>query len=235
MAQTGLFHHIGTFLLFAATILLIVTCISAPVIHDLAILKVELGNQPSTSHGTVTFGTFGYCINGNDGNSDSCSPSQVGYSPAAVMQQVDNTQFSDYAASTTHALTKAMILHPISCVLNFIAFLLALGAGMIGSFLASVVALLAFLVTVIIMIIDFALFSIVRSNVNDDGTGANAYYGAAAWTTLVSAICSLIGTIIVFFTCCSARMHRNRGTNRASKVEAGDYGAAPVRRRRRWF
>jgi hypothetical protein len=67
MAQTGFFHHIGTFLLFAATVLLIVTCISAPVVHDLAILKVELGNQKSTNHATVTFGTFGFCVNNVNG------------------------------------------------------------------------------------------------------------------------------------------------------------------------
>jgi len=58
MATTGFFHHIGTFLLFAATILLIVTCISSPVVNDLAILKVDLKGD-SQQH--VTFGTFGYC------------------------------------------------------------------------------------------------------------------------------------------------------------------------------
>lgn len=68
MAQTGFFHHIGTFLLFAATVLLIITCISAPVVHDLAILKVDLGNSASSSHGTVTFGTFGFCKNNLNGD-----------------------------------------------------------------------------------------------------------------------------------------------------------------------
>ncbi len=67
MAQTGFFHHIGTFLLFAATILLIVTCISAPVVHDLGILKIELGNTPSQNHATVVFGSFGWCVNGLNG------------------------------------------------------------------------------------------------------------------------------------------------------------------------
>ena len=67
MAQTGFFHHIGTFLLFAASILLVITCISAPVVHDLALLKVELGNQSSSDHATVAFGSFGYCINNVNG------------------------------------------------------------------------------------------------------------------------------------------------------------------------
>jgi hypothetical protein len=110
------------------------------------------------------------------------------------------TEFSDYAEDSTRSLTRAMILHPIACGLNFIAFMLALGAGTVGSLLASLVALLAFLATAVATIIDFVLFSVVRSNVNDNGTGASAYYSSAAWTLLVSAICSLLGAIVVFFT-----------------------------------
>lgn len=67
MRQTGFFHHIGTFLLFAATILLLVTCISAPVVDSLAILKVDLKDQ-SAPDASVTFGTFGYCINNVNGD-----------------------------------------------------------------------------------------------------------------------------------------------------------------------
>jgi len=150
------------------------------------------------------------------------------------MRVIDGTRFSDYADDTTRALTKVMILHPIACGLNFIAFMLALGAGFVGSLFASIIALLAFLTTAVAVIIDFVLFSVVRSNVNDRGdqTGAYAYYGAAAWTTLVSAICSLIGTVVVFLTCCSGRLHkrRNRGV---APVKEGY--VAPPPRRRRWF
>ncbi|KAK4449121.1 SUR7/PalI family-domain-containing protein [Podospora aff. communis PSN243] len=227
---TGFFHHIGTFLLLAATVLLIVTCISAPVVHNIGLLKVDLDDQ-SFNHRTVAFGTFGYCI--NDPNApDDCSPSRVGYSPATVMNIIDGTDFSDYAEDTTRALTKAMILHPIACGLNFIAFLLALGAGMVGSLLASLVALIAFIVTAVALIIDFVMFSIVRNNVNDNVTDAHAYFGEAAWTTLVAAICSLVGTVVVFLTCCSARLHKRR--NRGVVPAKGEY-VEPPRRRRRFF
>lgn len=62
MAKTGIFHHIGTFLLFAASILLLITTISAPVIADIAILKVTLSNSSDIRHSSVTFGTFGHCV-----------------------------------------------------------------------------------------------------------------------------------------------------------------------------
>ncbi|KAK5657325.1 hypothetical protein OQA88_3389 [Cercophora sp. LCS_1] len=231
---TGFFHHIGTFLLLAATVLMIVTCISAPVVNDIALLKVELSSRFASSRPNVAFGTFGYCINNVDGNGyDDCSPASVGYNAAEVMRIVDNTEFSDYAEDTARSLTKAMILHPIACGLNFIAFLLALGAGFVGSLLASLVALLAFIASGVAVIIDFVLFSIIRSNVNDNASGATAYYGAAAWTTLVSAICSLIGTIVVFLTCCSGRL-RKRRERRAPVVKEG-YGEPVPVRRRRWF
>jgi hypothetical protein len=78
-----------------------------------------------------------------DRNND-CTHPQVGYSPldALGLSQVSG-------ADTARGMTKAMILHPIACGLNFIAFMLALGSGFVGSFLASMVALLAFVVTAV--------------------------------------------------------------------------------------
>jgi hypothetical protein len=64
---TGFFHHLGTFLLFAAAVLLLITCISAPVVHDIALLKVELGGTASSQHSNVAFGTFGWCVNSVNG------------------------------------------------------------------------------------------------------------------------------------------------------------------------
>ncbi len=68
MARTGFVHHIGTFFLFAATVLLIITDISAPVVSNISLLKVELGTNERSSvfndddrFPSITFGTFGYC------------------------------------------------------------------------------------------------------------------------------------------------------------------------------
>lgn len=126
----------------------------------------------------------------------------MGYSPAEVMDLADGgaTDFSEYEADTARSLTRTMILHPIACGINFTAFLLGLGAGTVGSFLASLVALVAFLATAVATVIDFVLFGIVGANVRDNDTGATAYYGPAAWTLLVSAICSLVGAVLMFFT-----------------------------------
>ncbi|CAP72707.1 uncharacterized protein PODANS_2_1380 [Podospora anserina S mat+] len=282
MARTGFIHHFGTFLLFSATVLLIITCISAPVVRSIALLKVELpgggtnnggfnflpdladgesgrnGNDPS-----VTFGVFGYCL--NDVLGGQC-PRHLGYSPLGIIQglvgpnrgQSGNPNFSpeqtfgefysDNSVRTSRALTKAMVLHPIAAAFNFIAFILALGAGMVGSLLASLVAVLAFIITAVTCIIDFVLFGIVRSNLSngwdsddEDSLGLQVervYYDNAAWMTLAAAVLSLVGAVVVFFSCCSGRIHKRRERKRAVKgeVPATDYGT-PVapRRRRRWF
>lgn len=236
MARTGFIHHVGTFLLFAATILLIITCISAPVVNNIAILKVRLNgsNGSGRSDENIAFGTFGWCLNNaNGGDGDECSQSQVGYNPAAIVRDKDQTQFSDYAEDTTRGLTKALVLNPIACGLNFIAFLLALGSGFVGSLLASLVAGVAFLVTLVALIIEFALFSIIKSNISDNNAGSDAEYGSAAWTTLVAAIFSLFATVILFFTCCSARLHNRRQARSGMPVKEGY--TEPTRRRRRWF
>jgi hypothetical protein len=59
---TSALHHVGTFFLFAASILLLITTISAPVIKDIPILKVMLTNFTDIRNSSVTFGTFGHCI-----------------------------------------------------------------------------------------------------------------------------------------------------------------------------
>jgi len=55
-------HTIGVALIFISAILLLITTISAPVVGDIAILKVTLTNQTNLRHSSVTFGTFGHCV-----------------------------------------------------------------------------------------------------------------------------------------------------------------------------
>ncbi|KAK2615619.1 hypothetical protein N8I77_002363 [Diaporthe amygdali] len=237
MAVTGFIHHIGTFLLFTATILLIITTITAPVVNDIGILKVTLSNATNDHYSEVSFGTFGYCVlNTADDDHDYCSRHTIGYHPADLLTNLEETSYSDYSRKVTYGLTKVMILHPIAAGIAFIAFLMAAGSGFFGSLLAAFTSLAAFVVTVVALICDFVLFAIIRDNVNDQDNNSHAYYSAGIWTILIAGICSLLGAIIVFFTCCSARLHKRRNSRHASTVPKNDYGAATTtRRRRRWF
>jgi hypothetical protein len=233
MARTGIFHHFGTFLLFAAAILLLVTTISAPVVGDIAILKVMLTNRSDIRNSSVTFGTFGHCVLDVAPvatDQDQCFAKHIGYNPAEIMSGIDHTTFDKAATDTTKALTRVMVLHPVACGLAFIAFLLALGAGFCGAIFASMVAAIAWLVTLVVMVTDFVLFGIIKRHVNNDGSGSHAYFSTGMWTILAAMIVLFFATFIVLFTCFSSRMHRQDRTTK----EAGYGGTTTTRRRHFW-
>lgn len=56
--------RLGVVLLFAASILLLTTTISAPIINHAGLLRVDLANETARGHSSITFGTFGYCVLG---------------------------------------------------------------------------------------------------------------------------------------------------------------------------
>ncbi|KAF4345444.1 palI [Fusarium beomiforme] len=211
-------HHIGAFFLLAATVMLVVVSITAPVVNDIALLKVDFNGNFRGGNG-VNFGTFGYCVTRSSGG-DSCTSARIGYDPSNA---VDGANFSNVASDTAKALTYVMVLHPIGAGLCFIAFLLALGAGIFGSLMSTLVSLLAFLVTIVALACDFAGFSIIRRRINRD-TSASARWSVGIWLVLVAAILCLIGTIAVFVTCCSGRRRRSRENKKMAA-----YNTSPTR------
>jgi len=200
-------HTIGVTLIFISSLLLLITTISAPVVGDIGILKVTLTNKTDLRHSSVTFGTFGHCVLDVAPvatDQDYCYPKTIGYKPANIMSTIDGTSFSKAGTDTADGLTGAFILHPIACGLAFIAALLSI-AGVIGSLLGSIIAVLAWILTVVVMAIDFAVFGIIKDHVNKDGSGSHAFYYVGMWTTLAAMILLFFGAIIVFFTCCTER------------------------------
>ncbi|KAI3535749.1 pH-response regulator [Colletotrichum abscissum] len=232
MAVTGFIHHFGTFLLLVATILLVITSISAPVVHNISLLTVNLGDTSAGNE--ITFGTFGYCVRGgSDYGSDQCSRSRIGYSPTDIIAEADATQYSNLSSNVAEGLTRVMVLHPVAAGVSFIAFILSVGAGMFGSLFAALVSGVAFIITIVALICDWVMFAVVRRNVNRDGNGSSAHYDVALWTLLAAAICLLLGTVIVFFTCCSGRLHKRR--QQRSKVDNYSPPATHTTYRRRRF
>ncbi|KAG4031708.1 hypothetical protein MFRU_008g00710 [Monilinia fructicola] len=230
---TGFLHHIGTFLLFASAILLLITTISAPVINDIGMLKVKLTNGTENANSVVSFGTFGYCVLDVDAKgNDYCTKKHIGYNPASIMSHIESTDFSTASEDTSKGLTRVMILHPVACGVMFIAFLLALGAGFIGSFLASLVSFVAFIIALVAMACDFVLFGIIKNHVNGDASGSHAYFSVGIWCVLAAMVAGFLGAVLVFVTCLSKRMHEKR--RRGSVGEKGYVGGASPARRHFW-
>jgi uncharacterized membrane protein len=147
------------------------------------------------------------------------------------MAQIDGSSFSTASEDTTKRLTRVMILHPIACGLAFIAFLLALGSGMLGTFLASLVSSVTFILAIVVMATDFVTFGLVKRHVDHDDSGSHAYYSAGMWTLVAAVIILFLASLIVFLSCFSVRMHRGSKGN----GYVGAQAATPSRPRRRFW
>ncbi|TVY92895.1 pH-response regulator protein [Lachnellula willkommii] len=232
MAKTGFFHHIGTFLLFAASILLLITTISSPVINHIGVMEVKLTNSTNGHNSVVSFGTFGYCIEHASGNKDYCTDKHIGYNPAHIMDGADKTDFNTASTDTTKALTRVMVLHPVACGLAFIAFLLAAGSGVIGAVAAALVTAVTWIVTIVVMCTDFVAFGIIKRHVNRDGSGSYAHFSTAMWTLVAAMICLFFAFFIVLLTCCSSRVHRQSHVSKHG--DAGYENGTTTTKRRFW-
>ena len=219
-------HYFGCFLLFVASILLLVTTISAPVINSISVMRVDLGRNASS----LTFGTFGYCVLNSEQGGDWCTGREIGYDVSNIMVNAERTGFSEASGNTADGLTRVMVLHPVACALTFISFLIACAAGIIGSLIGVIVAFVAWVITLVVMATDFAAFGIVKNDVNEDGSGSVAYYGSAMWCLLAAFVLQFFGMVIVFFTCCTSRREKRR--NQAAVEPKNDYGVSS--RRSRW-
>jgi hypothetical protein len=152
------------------------------------------------------------------------------------MSQIDNTNFNLASEDSTKALTRVMVLHPIVTGMAFIAFLLALGSGVCGALLASLVAGLTWVLTVVVMATDLTLFGVVRNHVNDtskDTSGSHAKFSTAIWTLIAAMVCLFFATFIVLFTCFSARRHKHDG--RTTKTAEAGYPATTTTTKRRFW
>ncbi|KAK4964395.1 hypothetical protein LTR66_003750 [Elasticomyces elasticus] len=223
MKTTSATHWVGVVFILASAALLLVTTLSAPVNADIGILRVILTNKTNIRHSSVSFGTFGYCILDVppiETDHDWCGHKVIGYDPAQIMAKIDNQHTSSLSHGRSDGLAHVMILHPIACGLAFLAFFLSLGAGVVGSLVGAMVAFIAWILTLVVMAVDFALFGVIKKHVNADRSGSKASYGIGMWTTLAATILLFLGMLIVFFTCFSARRERNRNGH-TGKNEGG--------------
>jgi len=167
----------GLLLCFAATVLLIFTCVSAPTWNAIYFLSATFGGE------TIHFGWGGFT--GSNGV-------HVGYSfTDALPQLATNHRLSE---DVIRHLTGALVLQPISAGLAGLATLFGIcGASYhrTGTIMMSITAVLATLSTLVAWVIDMALFGIVRDQVKDNG--GQAMYGNATWMTLGALVALILG------------------------------------------
>jgi heme/copper-type cytochrome/quinol oxidase subunit 2 len=119
-----------------------------------------------------------------------------------------------------------MILHPIACGVAFIAWIVSIGAGVIGSLFAVLTAFVAWILCMAVIATDFSSFGVLRHHVNHSRSGSHAYFGSAMWCLCVAFVLLFFAMVIVTFTCWSAR----RDKKKAATVQR-ETKAAPRKKR----
>ena len=170
---------------------------------------------------SYSFGTFGFCcINCGVRGVDKCTGRHIGYQPSRYLSTIEGTQYEDISSGTSDGLTRVMVLHPIACGVAFIAFLLSIGGGIVGSLAGALTAAFALLLTLIVLATDFTLFGILKHHVNKDRSASTAHFGDAIWLLVASFILLFLGMCIVFFTCCASRREKKKKQARDQEIAA---------------
>ncbi|CAK1356673.1 unnamed protein product [Cercospora beticola] len=230
-------HFFGVALLFIASLLLLFVAISAPIINHLGLLHVDLGfmgdkNQPYR----FVFGTFGWCcLHCGVHGVDQCSGRHIGYEPSRQLATNQQMPYEDISSGTSDALTRVMVLHPIACGVSFIAFLLSIGGGVIGSLAGALAAAFAWMLVLIVMATDFTTFGIVKHHVNENGFNlVTASFGDAIWLLVASFILLFMGMGIVLFTCCVSRREKKRKERRDKEIASTEPVGTNAGRKKRF-
>ncbi|KAJ3879464.1 SUR7/PalI family-domain-containing protein [Lentinula edodes] len=193
-----------------ATVLLAIVSFCVPYFKSVYFLKA------STTDGSITFGTLGYCLELSNGTT--CSSPSVGYELDINSLVGDDTSFQIPQVAVKW-ITYALVLH-------IVALALAAGSAVFGllahvremsmsccstcvSGFAAAVALLAF-------IFDLALFFTAKSRINSVGS---ASMGNAIWLTLAAWVLLFFsGCMYTLGRCCiSNRSPRNKDWNKDSE------------------
>ncbi|TFK74077.1 pali-domain-containing protein [Pluteus cervinus] len=161
----------GVFLCFAAFVLLLFASLSG----WSRISFLDVGSGSTVTH----YGAFG----------------PAGSSPHIGYRFLPAGANSNPNSDVIYNLTKTLILHPIACVLSFLAFIFgAFGVCCMHRFFVLFMAMLsglAALITLLAFVLDMVMFGITRGVFRRAGVSAN--YGNANWLTLGALFALLFG------------------------------------------
>jgi hypothetical protein len=212
MAVGRALHWIGVVCLIAATALLVLTCIGAPAVNDIGLLKVTLNNASDIRHSSVVFGPFGYCVLDvapAQTDQDYCPKASVGYIPAQVMKLLDpTTTWTTWGGHGLDLMTEAFILFPIALAFAFFAAAFAF-CGVMGSVIAAFLCALGWVASLAIIVVAFISMGRLKHHVKTSG-GLHASYGVGMWTALAAMILLFFAIPFLFFSCCSGLRGKRR-------------------------
>ncbi|EMD38430.1 hypothetical protein CERSUDRAFT_113587 [Gelatoporia subvermispora B] len=225
--------NITPFFLFAAFLLELLASLSVPVIKSIYLFRLSVDASikllDSSATGSVKFGVWGYCISAVDVSilgkdhdvSAKCSKTALGYTfddtvASALHVSVPNDSIS-------HALSIALVMHPIACGLisaALVSSLLALcwrskGTSRITSLATLVSSLVAAVLTTVICLVDVIFVATVRHHIDSESNGAiDLTWGNAVWMTLGATIALWIAVVGACAAICMCRRDVNTDADR---------------------
>lgn len=229
MAIGRALHLVGVVFVITAFALLLVTCIGAPAVNDIGLLKIHLNNGSNVRHSSVVFGPFGYCVVdvAAPQGKDYCPRASVGYIPAQVMKLADPaTTWTTWGGHHLDLMTEAYILFPIALALALLTAVFAF-CGVIGSVIAAFLCALGWVAALAVVIIAFISMGRLKHHVKSSG-GLHASYGVGMWTALAAMILLFLAIPFLFFSCCSGlrgkRRQRQKYNNNNKQLENSEFG-----------
>jgi len=182
--------------------------------------------------GSAKFGVWGYCTSAfdisvagiKDDKAAKCTPAHLGYtfhSSAADVLGISGVE------NLIHAVTKALVLHPVGCGLTFVTLVVSLStskrwseaSNRLLSLITIGIGVVAGVVTTVALLIDVIAVAIIRTKVQSHTHGAvSLKWGNAIWIVLTAAITlwvAIAGALTTFFGC-----NRRRLADRHPKCSA---------------
>ncbi|KAK4055716.1 hypothetical protein OIV83_000262 [Microbotryomycetes sp. JL201] len=191
----------GTIVVLAATILLVLVSVSAPILKSIYFLKANIAGQD------IVLGCWGVCVNGE------CSKTRLGYS--LDLEQLfgydglANIQLTQQIPNTlVKWLTYVLVLHPVAAVFAAVAVILGLLAhirGFGGTCFTTCFASFGATISLIAFAFDLGLFIVAKKRIESRDVGGSAALGNALWMTLAAAIMLLTSGCFFGFGNCIIR------------------------------
>jgi len=158
----------GVVFLLAATVLSAIAAVSLPYLSviDIARVHIKSGDVGSGSGGAIPidqirFGVWGVCYY-NAGNGDkTCTPAENAYKVGV------STTGGNGGVIIGRSWTRGLAVHPVAAGVTFLALLASLSTHITVQLIASLLAFLASLLTLIAFAIDIALYAYVKHKMND--------------------------------------------------------------------
>lgn len=201
---------------------------TTPTIKGLSFLTVTQDDTHSFLR--ASYGALGACVEssktGSGGDLTVTCYRGFGY----PLQEITNAFGSTIVMKTNYSFTtKALVLHPIACIISFISFLIAAFSNKFGFIFASLAAVLAFVMTIVCLVLDFIIFAGIY-NITKNVKDTKAQFGIALWFVIIAAAALLLGQLFIFFQCCCGKSRREKEAieNYHRESAYGAYSKEPV-------